>query len=195
MNKTWFRVCVRSLAAGLVLALATAASEASAASPPSEGDGWFTVSFTPFQLSIASGLSQIFTKATPVYGLRVNLFYGAQSRVVGLDTGLFNDADSLTGLAFGLCNITRQSATGVMLGAACSHSDGEFQGLQTGLVNNVAGQFSGAQLGLANAAENGEGLQIGLVNRSKSMRGVQLGLLNWNENGFLPLCPILNFGF
>jgi hypothetical protein len=179
----------------LVLALATAASEASAASPPSEGDGWVTLPFTPFQLSIAAGLSQIFTKSTPVYGLRLNLLYGVQSRVVGLDAGLFNDADSLSGLGFGLCNITRQSATGVMLGAACSHSDEDFQGLQTGLVNIVGGQLSGAQLGIANGTENGVGLQIGLINRSKSMRGVQLGLLNWNENGFLPLFPILNFGF
>jgi len=190
MNRIWFRVCFQALVAGLVLALATAASAA-----PEEDHGWVTLPFTAFQLSIAAGRSQVFTKSTPVYGLRVNALYGVQSRVVGLDAGLFNDADSLTGLGFGLCNISRGSATGAQLGVACSESEGDFKGLQTGLVNNVAGQLAGVQLGLANGAENGAGLQLGLLNRAKSMRGVQLGLLNWNQNGFLPVFPILNFGF
>lgn len=195
MNRTWFRACFQSLLAGLLLALAAPPSEASAEAPEFDGNGWFTLPFTPFQLSIAAGRSQIFTKPTPVYGLRVNVLYGVQSRVVGLDTGLFNDVDSLSGLGVGLCNIAREIATGAQLGAACSHSDGDFRGLQTGLFNNVGGRLSGVQLGVANATETGAGFQLGVINRAASMQGLQFGLLNFNSNGFLPLFPILNFGF
>jgi hypothetical protein len=187
MNRAvWFRAGFRSLVAGSALALATAASAA---------DGWVTLPFTPFQLAIAPGAAQVFSKPTPVYGLRVSALYGIQSKVVGFDVGLFNDADSLTGVGVGFCNVTRGNAAGAHLGVGCNYSEADFAGLQTGVVNQVGGQLAGFQLGLANGSEGGAGLQIGLVNYSNSMRGVQLGLLNWNDNGFLPFFPFVNFGF
>jgi len=174
------------LIAGSVLLLAATASAS---------DGWLTLPFTPFQLSIASGASQIFSRATPVYGLRLSIFYGTQSKVAGLDLGLFNDADSLSGVGVGFCNVTRENGAGAQLGAGCSQVEGDFTGLQAAFVNQVGGRFAGFQLGLGNGAGNGAGLQVGLVNHAGSMRGVQLGLLNWNDNGFLPLFPLVNFGF
>jgi hypothetical protein len=168
--------------AGLLVAAAASAS-----------DGWINAPLTPLQLSIAAGRSQVFTEATPVYGLRLSGFYGVQTRVVGLDLGFINDATSLTGLGIGLCNVTRENATGVQIGGGCSIVEADFTGFQTGLANNVAGRLSGFQLGFANAAQDGTGLQIGFLNRSTSMRGLQLGVLNWNENGFLPFFPLFNF--
>jgi len=181
-----FRVGFRLLVAGSVLALATASSA---------GDGWVTLPFTPLQLAIAPGSAQVFSKATPVYGLRVSALYGIQSEVVGIDAGLFNDTDSLTGIGVGLCNMTRGNAAGGQLGAGCNHVEADFAGLQAGAVNQVGGELAGLQIGLVNDAEAGAGLQIGFLNHAGSLRGVQFGLLNWNENGFLPFFPIVNFGF
>jgi len=175
--------------AGFVLMLAAPSFAGSAA------DGWVTLPFTPFQLSIAGGVSQVFSKATPVYGMRFSAFYGTQSKVVGLDAGLANDADSLTGLELGFCNMVRGSGMGAQMGAGCSYVQTDFSGLQTSVANLVEGRFRGLQLGLGNGAGSGTGVQIGLMNHASSLRGLQLGLLNWNKNGFLPLFPFVNFGF
>jgi hypothetical protein len=184
-KRTARRSAVGAGVAGLLLATAGASSAS---------DGWITAPLTPLQISTAAGRSQIFSKATPVYGLRLSGFYGVQSKVVGLDLGLFNDATSVAGLGIGLCNITRENGAGVQVGAGCSLVDADFTGVQTGLVNQVSGRLDGLQLGVANAAREGTGLQIGLLNRSTSMRGLQIGVLNWNENGFLPFFPFFNFG-
>jgi hypothetical protein len=89
MNRVaWLRAGFRSLVTASVLALAT---------PSSAADGWVTLPFTPFQLAIAPGAAQVFSKSTPVYGLRVSALYGIQSKVVGLDVGLFNGAESGSG--------------------------------------------------------------------------------------------------
>jgi hypothetical protein len=187
MNRAaWFRAGFRSLVAGSVLVLATTAFAA---------DGWVTLPFTPFQLAVAPGAGQVFSKSTPVYGLRVSVLYGIQSKVVGLDLGLFNDADSMSGVAVGFCGITRGNGVGAHLEFGCSVVEADFAGVQTAFVNRVGGQLAGFQFGIANSAQSGAGLQIGLMNLSDSMRGVQLGLLNWNSNGFLPLFPFINFGF
>ena len=175
-----------SLVAASVLALASVSSAA---------DGWVTLPYAPFQLAIAPGGGQIFSKATPIHGLRVSVLYGIQSKVVGLDAGLFNQTDSMIGIGVGLCNVTRGNGAGIQLGAGCSDVEGDFVGIQAGLFNQVRSQLSGLQVGLANGAEAGTGLMIGLLNRSESMRGLQIGVLNWNKNGFLPLFPIFNFGF
>lgn len=182
----WFRAGFRWWVAGSVLMLANVAFAA---------DGWVTLPFTPFQLSIASGVSQIFSKATPVYGLRVSALYGTQSKVIGLDAGFFNDTGALTGLGVGFCNVARENAIGAQLGAGCSQVEVNFAGLQAAFVNQVGGRLAGLQLGFGNGAGSGAGAQIGLLNHAGSMRGVQLGLLNWNDNGFLPLFPFINFGF
>ena len=182
----WFRAGSGALVVASVLALASASSAA---------DGWVTLPYTPFQLAIAPGAAQVFSKETPVHGLRISVLYGIQSEVVGLDVGLFNQTDSMTGIGVGLCNMTQGNGAGIQLGAGCSDVEGDFVGIQAGLFNQVRGQISGFQVGLANGAESGTGLMIGLVNRTDSMRGLQIGVLNWNKNGFLPLFPIFNFGY
>ena len=182
----WFRAGFRWLVAGWVLLLATASSAA---------DEGLTLPFTPLQLAIVPGFGQLFSKATPVYGLRASAIYGMQSKVVGLDAGLFNDSESLTGLGVGLCNVTRGNAVGAHLSAGVNYVETDFAGFQTGLANQVAGKLAGFQLGLANDAEEGTGLQIGIINQSRAMRGLQLGLINRNGKGLLPFFPIVNFGY
>jgi hypothetical protein len=187
MNRAaWLRVGIRSWVAASALALATSAVAA---------EGWITAPFTPLQLAVTPGYGQLFAKPTPVYGVRASGLYGIQSKVVGVDAGLFNEAEALTGVGVGFCHVVRENSQGAQLNAGCSFAEADFVGLQTSFVNQVGGEIAGAQLGLANSAETGAGLQIGLSNHSHSMRGLQLGLLNWNGNGFLPFFPLFNFGF
>jgi hypothetical protein len=157
------------------------------------GEGLIAAPFTPFQLSFASGYSQLFEKATPVYGLRLNAFYGVQSEVVGIDVGPFNEVDTSIGLGMGVANIVHGDATGLQIGVA-SVVDEQAIGAQAGLANIVGGTLRGAQFGVINRSENATGFQLGIVNVSRSMAGLQVGLLNFNEKGFLPVFPIFNFG-
>nr|WP_157223026.1 hypothetical protein [Leptospira interrogans] len=47
---------------------------------------------TPLQISILSPM-QLADKNTAVFGLRLNLFYGVNSRISSIDLGLFNVTD------------------------------------------------------------------------------------------------------
>jgi hypothetical protein len=153
-----------------------------------------TLSFTPFQLSLAPP-AQIFPQEVPVRGLRINVVYGVQREVSGLDVGLFNEVrEKLSGIGAGLLNIARADATGLHVGAANTVS-GEFRGLQIAFANHNEGNLAGAQIGVGNVTEGGAGLQVGLFNQAGSLKGLQIGLFNINENGFLPFFPIINFGF
>jgi hypothetical protein len=186
MNRaTRFRAGFRLLVAGSMLALAT---------PSSAADAGIPAPFTPFQLAIFPGWWQVFSEPTAVYGVRVSAVYGIQSKVWGLDTGLFNETESMIGIGTGISNIVRENGMGIQL-AAFNSVEADFTGLQTSLANVVGGQIMGLQVGFVNIAEAGTGLQIGFLNRSDSIRGVQFGLLNWNKNGFLPFFPFVNFGF
>ena len=148
---------------------------------------------TRLQISGASGATQLFKKEVPVYGLRLNLIYGVQTQVAGIDLGPFNETDSAMGLGVGVANISLGAAFGLQVGVA-AHVEEDFYGLQTGFANMVRGRIAGAQLGIVNRAEEGAGFQLGIVNQSKSIKGLQLGLININENGFLPFFPIFNLG-
>ena len=165
----WRRAGIRSLVAGLLLGLPCAASADS---------GWVGGSFTPFQTSFAAGWSQIFKEEVPVKGVRLSVLYAVQSEVSGVDIGLFNDTETMTGVGLGLCNITRGNATGAHLGAGCNQVDDDFTGVQSGIANLIGGELSGLQMGLASSAAGGvTGAQIGLVTHSGDITGLQAGAL------------------
>jgi len=178
----------RRIPLGLV-AFLLAASFAGAGDASSQ-----TVSFTPLQVSLAPP-AQIHREDVPVRGLRLNVVYGVQQRVFGLDAGLFNEVgENLSGVGIGILNIARKDATGFQAGAANTVS-GDFRGLQVAFGNYNEGNLTGAQIGAGNVTEGGFGLQVGVFNQATSLKGVQIGLFNVNENGFLPFFPIINFGF
>ena len=159
-----------------------------------EWEGLVEADYTPFQLSLIGGPTQIFKRPVPVYGLRLSAIYGDQDTVTGLDLGLFNHGNTLTGLGLGLANFSEGMVTGVQLGWLQFAGD-DLKGFQLGISNVVEGEVTGAQLGGANIAENGKGLQIGFWNVAKEMTGLQIGLLNFNDKGFLPIFPLFNFGY
>ncbi len=125
---------------------------------------------------------QIFPESNSIAGLRINLIYGKNAGVVGLDWGLVNSVGSggVTGIQWGFINL----------------NDGNFVGLQGSLVNLTSKNVEGVQWGWYNQADHVSGLQIGLVNNTGSMKGLQIGLINIiRTGGFMPVFPIINFSF
>ena len=101
-----------------------------------------------------------------VYGLRLNLGWGAYVDTYGLDAGLFSSCSrDFGGIAANFC--------GNLVG-------GTMGGIQVGAVNVVHG--------------SAYGLQIAFVNFAEDLHGVQIGALNFNNSG-LKCFPIINIGF
>lgn len=87
-----------------------------------------------------------------VYGLRLNLGWGAYHGTYGLDTGVFSRSKEFAGVSWTvLGNYIEQDAVGI----------------QAGLINVVSDRMTG--------------LQVGLVNFAGSLNGVQIGVLNFNS--------------
>ena len=172
---------------------------------PADTTGW-TIPMTPFQLSLFKP-AQIFSPATPVRGIRVNLIYGEQASVWGVDVGSVNRTTSeMLGFQYGVVNLNQDFA-GLQYGLF-NESGGDFAGFQYGLINRVGGNFAGIQYGLANISTGDDqsllvgmrasllfghqarlwGLDVGLLNMtSEDMRGVQIGLVNTNLGNALGL--------
>jgi hypothetical protein len=120
----------------------------------------------PFQLALFNPI-QIRDEATSIVGLRLNLIYGKNVSVTGLDLGLVNHCTGgeTLGLQYGLVG----------------YVEGDFSGWQDNMVTIVKGEFRGLQTGLYNEFDNGLGFQFGAVNRAYNMRGFQLGIVNYTE--------------
>ena len=118
-------------------------------------------SITPIQLALLAPY-QLADEETAVIGLRLNIFYGENSHVYGLDSGLVNYAyESSGGLSIGAVNVSNRHL-----------------GVQTGIVN-YADNVYGFQLGFINASGSRvAGWQIGLVNGT-------------DDDSFLPMMGLL----
>lgn len=125
---------------------------------------------------------QIFPESQPIAGLRINLIYGKNVSMVGLDWGLVNAVGTggFTGLQWGLVNLT----------------DGKTVGFQGGLVNLARTDVEGFQYGWFNSGNHVSGFQLGLVNYAGSMNGLQIGIVNIiKTGGQFPVFPIVNWSF
>lgn len=120
----------------------------------------------PFQLALFHPL-QIRDESASITALRLNIIYGKNVSVTGLDLGIANHCTGgeSVGLQYGLLGFV----------------EGDFMGWQDNAVSIVYGSFTGFQSGLYNQCGRGEGLQMGFVNRATDMRGLQLGLVNYTE--------------
>lgn len=101
-----------------------------------------------------------------VYGLRLNLGWGAYVDTYGLDAGLFS---------------------------SCSR---DFGGIAANFCGNLVGEtMGGIQVGAVNAVYGSAyGLQVAFVNFAEDLHGVQIGVLNFNNSG-LKCFPVVNIGF
>jgi hypothetical protein len=147
----------------------------------------------PVQLALWSP-AQIFPPSAAIHGVRLNLIYGVNTEVVGLDLGIANwTTANCKGLQYGIIG----------------DCEGTFTGWQANFINISSG-FEGFQSGLYNGADKCHGFQWGWINNTKSMRGFQLAFVNLTEqmNGLqigivnvirdkssLPILPIVNWKF
>jgi hypothetical protein len=120
----------------------------------------------PFQLALFNPV-QIRDEATGIVGVRLNLIYGKNAYVTGLDLGLVN-------------HCTEGQTLGLQYGLA-GYIEGDFSGWQENVVCIVKGELTGLQTGLYNECGNGMGIQFGAVNRAENMRGFQLGFVNYTD--------------
>jgi hypothetical protein len=135
----------------------------------------------PIQLSLLTPL-QIFPAEDRISGIRLNLLYGRNASVTGLDLGLVNHTTTgqSTGFQWGLVGLV----------------DADFVGWQDNAVNLVEGNFEGLQWGLVNYANHASGLQLGIVNYARTLKGLQIGLINIiKQDGAFPVLPIVNWSF
>jgi hypothetical protein len=149
----------------------------------------------PFQLALFHPI-QIRDEHASITALRLNLIYGKNVSVIGIDIGIANHCTGgqTLGLQYGLVGLV----------------EGDFLGWQDNLISIVNGSFTGFQSGLYNHCGQGEGFQMGFVNRATDMRGLQLGLVNYTETMYglqvglvniihrketLPVFVIVNWSF
>ena len=135
----------------------------------------------PIQISLVTPI-QIFPERYSITGVRLNLLYGRNVSVTGLDVGLVNHTTTgkFKGLQYGLVGL----------------ADSDFAGWQDCVVNVTNGKFEGFQYGLVNYAENMNGLQLGFVNYARTAKGLQIGLVNIiKQGGQFPVFPIVNWSF
>ena len=135
----------------------------------------------PIQLSLFTPV-QIFSEDYTISGVRLNLLYGRNVSVTGLDWGLVN-------------HTTSGMSMGVQLGFL-SINEADFMGWQNSAGNIVMGDMEGFQCGVVNYAGYANGFQLGLVNYAVSMKGLQIGLVNIiKQGGQFPVFPIVNWSF
>ena len=135
----------------------------------------------PIQIALITPV-QIFPEEDSISGIRLNLIYGRNVSVTGLDLGLVNHTSSgiFKGLQLGLVGL----------------ADSDFIGWQDNWVNVTKGKFEGFQWGAVNYAKNMKGFQLGVVNYTENMYGIQVGLVNIiRVGGVLPVLPIVNWSF
>jgi len=132
-----------------------------------------------FNLALVTPI-QIFPAEQDIGGVRLNVIYGRNANLSGLDVGIANHiVDKGEGVQWGAVNIS-----------------GSFVGWQNAWVNVTEENFEGFQSAFVNSAGRISGLQFGLVNYAKRANGVQIGLVNIiKEGGQFPFMVIANWGF
>ncbi len=122
---------------------------------PSSAVAW---TWTPLQLSVWDPI-QLFPERYNVYGIRMNLAYGSNQNLTGIDLGGVNVVSrNQGGIQAGLINLSESSA-----------------GLCAGVMNYTT-RLGGGQLGLLNTAQDSmTGIQAtGLMNLSDHVKGAQV---------------------
>ena len=135
----------------------------------------------PIQIALFAPI-QIFPEDDHIGGVRLNLLYGVNASVTGLDWGLVNHTTKglSQGVQFGLVGLV----------------ESDFIGWQDNSVNITKSNFEGFQSGIVNYAKNMNGFQLGLVNYAENLKGLQIGLVNIiRHGGTFPFFPIVNWAF
>jgi hypothetical protein len=131
----------------------------------------------PIQVALWNPV-QIFNESTSIHGLRLNILYGVNQDVFGVDLGLVNrNLGEFKGIQWGFVGMADGNFTGWQA-TFVNIVNAEMVGLQSNAIYNNAVTAKGVQLGWVNISNSFEGLQLGLFNMTDDLRGIQIGLLN-----------------
>jgi hypothetical protein len=147
---------------------------------------------SPLQLSICPPV-QLVPESIDIIGLKLNLPYGYNEYVSGIDLGVVGGAERCDAIQVNLFNVVPDRATGVIVGAF--NLVGGAEGVHCAALNLAAEDCIGMQIGLLNTAQDVTGLQIGCVNRCDSLHGIQIGLANIAMDAPLPFTVLINAAF
>lgn len=128
-----------------------------------------------------------------VTGLKLNLPYGYNEHVVGIDAGVYGTARVMEAVQVNVMNDVIEQLTGWQVGVI--NRSGALAGLQTGVLNFVDLEASGLQIGLINRADDIVGVQIGIINTCEMMQGIQIGLVNIIAESSVPFMIGINCRF
>lgn len=151
----------------LLLLTTIAATAAIARADESVDKSAFNASLTPDiavhpRTTQINGLTLSIWGENPQHSLALGFVNGTTGDSEGLSWGLVNYADSYTGVAWAVVNVSNEN----------------FVGWQGGLVNISQGKFVGFQSGWLNFSSEFHGFQLGLVNYAEDLHGVQVGFAN-----------------
>jgi len=151
----------------------------------------FAAETKPIQVSLFNPV-QIFPEGTSVSGVRLNMIYGKNANMTGLDYGLVNHVTG-DGFAWQLGGLgyVEKDFTGWQ-DNVINVTMGEVNGVQSGAYN-TGGAVHGVQFGFVNNATSMRGLQLGLLNMTETMHGLQIGVGNVIRKGKMPFLPIVNW--
>lgn len=168
-----------------LLPLLFAAPAALAATPSIPAGG------KPIQISLYNPV-QILPEKESVSGIRLNLLYGKNENVQGLDYGFVNHTTgSELAWQVGAIGYVEKDFFGWQ-DNWINITNGEFTGFQSGVFNQAT-TANGVEFGLVNVTQNMHGVQIGLLNMTQTMHGLQIGLGNIIQKGKMPFLPIVNW--
>ena len=168
------------------------AGKAVAADEVREEEG--RVASSPVQIGIANPLQAV-PESWAIRGVRLGGFT-RNAAVHGADVGFVNStAGHQSGFQGGFYNHVGGDLVGLQFGVTYSEAEGAVKGLQLSGATNSAGSLRGGQVSAVNVAREVRGAQLGVVNYAEDLSGVQFGLLNVNRDGWIPILPLVNFGF
>lgn len=184
-----------SLAVGHGLSAGASEVEPEAAPSSPVHEEPVTLRSSPVQVGIANPL-----QAVPDHWAIRGVRLGGVTRnaaVHGADVGFLNFTQGRqSGFQGGFFNHVGEDLSGLQLSATYAAVEGTVRGVQLAGAASSTGVLRGGQVsGFVNVADEVRGAQIGLVNYTERLSGLQLGLLNVNRDGWIPILPLVNFGF
>lgn len=154
----------------------------------------FAFDTTPLQLSIWPPKYQVVPEDINVSGLKINLPFGGNNSIQGLDLGFASTSKSTAALQVNvICNRAHDDFSGIQF--AILNQSGNASGIVLGAWNVTDDKTRGIQAGIVNSTMEMRGIQIGVVNYTETMVGLQVGLVNVITESVIPFFPIINFCF
>jgi hypothetical protein len=147
---------------------------------------------SPLQLSICPPV-QLVPEDVDVFGLKLNLPYGHNRYVTGIDLGVVGGAERCEAIQVNLFNVVPDRAAGVSVGLF--NLMGSTEGVHCALINSMSEEAMGLQVAILNNARRVTGLQVGVVNRCDSLLGIQIGLANIAMDAPMPFTVLINAAF